>query len=142
VTNSAVKLSVTAAGLYLLVGMVIGVVKYLTTMRSPEHRAPVYIDIAHRAAFFYSFAALVMAKLVEHNSFSVPILLAATILVLLFFTLTVAGYLTEGLKNQTDNIFRERNLVTTWFMYCLIVGEIGGYVVILTGFLLQAFEVR
>jgi hypothetical protein len=30
-------------------------------------RPPVYVDIAHRAAFLYSFAMLVIAKLMEFN---------------------------------------------------------------------------
>ena len=46
----AVRLALAASGLYLLAGMLIGIVKYRRIMTSPEHRAPVYIDIAHRAA--------------------------------------------------------------------------------------------
>jgi len=49
--------------------MLIGVVKYRRMMESAEHQAPVYIDIAHRAAFFYSFAALVMVRLLEKMLF-------------------------------------------------------------------------
>ena len=53
-------------------------------MLSAEHRAPVYIDIAHRAAFLYSFAALVIAELLEHNAFADAVLLPATLAVLIF----------------------------------------------------------
>ena len=62
----AVKIALLASGLFLLSGMVTGVWKYARTMSSPEHRAPVYVDIAHRASFFYSFASLVIAKLIEY----------------------------------------------------------------------------
>ncbi len=135
----AVRISLAASGLYLLAGMLIGVVKYWKTMRSSEHRAPVYIDIAHRAAFMYSFAALVMAKLLEHSTLTTRVQLGALGLVLLFFTITIAGYFAEGLRDRTDNLFRERNFTTTWYMYLLIAGEIGGLAVILWGFLRAQF---
>lgn len=133
--STAVKISLAASGLYLLVGMLFGVVKYTKTMRSPEHRAPVYIDIAHRAAFMYSFAALVMAKLLEYSPYPRRVQLGALGLVLLFFTLTIFGYFAAGLRDRTDNLFRERNFTTTWYMYLLIAGEIGGLAVILWGFI-------
>jgi len=94
-----------------------------------------YIDIAHRAAFLYSFAMLVIAKLLEYNPYSERIQLAAMGAVLTFLALTVFGYLMNGFKNETDNIFRKRTFVTTWYMYFLIVGEIGGLSVIVWGFI-------
>jgi hypothetical protein len=135
----AVKISLAAAGLYLLTGMLLGVVKYRRIMTSAEHRAPVYIDIAHRAAFMYSFAALVMAELLRYSPYAERVQLGATGLVLLFFTLTITGYAAHGLRDDTQNIFAERNLTTTWFMYLLIAGEVGGLSVILWGFLSTQF---
>lgn len=135
----AVKISLAASGFYLLLGMLFGVVKYRALMRSAEHRAPVYIDIAHRAAFMYSFAALVMAKLLEYSPYAERVQVGALGLVLGFFTITVFGYFAEGLKDRTDNLFRERNFTTTWYMYLLIAGEIGGLAVILWGFLSTQF---
>ena len=137
--NISVKISLAAAGFYLLAGMIIGVIKYRKMMRSAEHRAPVYIDIAHRAAFLYSFAALVMAKLLEENAFVEITLIPATIIVLIFFSLTILGYLTTGLKDKTENLFRERNFTTTWFIYALIAAEIGGFIIIFFGFLTKIF---
>jgi hypothetical protein len=61
--------------------------------------------------------------------------LGAAGLVLAFLVLTVAGYLAHGLKEDTDNLFRERSFTTTWYMYMLIVGEIGGLSVIIWGFI-------
>ncbi|MCA1594288.1 MAG: hypothetical protein LC754_17005 [Acidobacteria bacterium] len=135
----AVKITLAASGFYLLTGMLIGVLKYRGIMTSAEHRAPVYVDIAHRAAFMYSFAALVMAKLLEYSPYSARVQLGATGLVLLFFMLTLFGYLSHGIKDDTDNIFTERNFTTTWYMYLLIAGEIGGLTVILWGFLSTQF---
>ena len=130
----AVKVTLAASGLYLLAGMLIGVVKYRRMVSSPEHRAPVYVDIAHRAAFMYSFAALVMAELLRYSPYSERVQLGASGLVLLYFTTTVSGYLAHGLRDDTDNIFRERNFTTTWYMYTLIAAEVGGLAVILWGF--------
>lgn len=137
--NFAVKISLAAAGFYLLAGMLIGVVKYRWTMRSAEHRAPVYIDIAHRAAFLYSFAALVIAALLKHNAFADTVLLPATLAVLTFFSLTILGYLLTGLRDETENLFSKRNFLTTWFMYALIAAEIGGFTIIFAGFLIRTF---
>ncbi len=134
----SVKISLALAGIYLLAGMLIGVVKYRMTMLSVEHKAPVYIDIAHRAAFMYSFAALVIAELLDKNALPNAVLLPATLAVLTFFGLTILGYLFTGLKNKSDNIVSEKNLSTTWFMYLLIASEITGLIVILAGFLTYA----
>lgn len=131
----AIKISLLASGLFLLAGMLIGVLKYRRTMTSPEHRAPVYVDIAHRAAFLYSFAMLVIAKLLEFSPYSMRVQVSAVSVVLVFFALSVFGYLMEGIKNVTDNLFRERSFTTTWYMYMLIAGEIGGLSVILWGFI-------
>ncbi|HEX8843716.1 MAG TPA: hypothetical protein VF791_03680 [Pyrinomonadaceae bacterium] len=132
--SPAIKISLLASGIFLLAGMLIGVLKYQRIMTSPEHRAPVYVDIAHRAAFLYSFAMLVIAKLLEYSPYSTKVQVGAVAIVLTFLVLTVLGYLAEGLKNVTDNMFRQRNFTTTWYMYLLIAGEIGGFSVILWGF--------
>jgi hypothetical protein len=131
----AIKISLLSSGLFLLAGMLIGILKYQRIMTSQEHRAPVYVDIAHRAAFLYSFAMLVIAKLLEFNPYSTKIQVGAVAAVLAFLTLTVLGYLRHGIMDDTDNLFRERNFTTTFYMYLLIVGEVGGLSVILWGFI-------
>ncbi|MFL6229750.1 MAG: hypothetical protein ACJ741_13345 [Pyrinomonadaceae bacterium] len=132
--NLAIKLSLAASGTFLLVGMLLGVVKYRRIMESPAHRAPAYIDIAHRASLLYSFAALVIAKLSEYSPYSSTVQLVAAGVPLLFFALTIVGYSTHGFRDDTDNMFAERNFITTYFMYALIAGEIGGMTVVLWGF--------
>lgn len=131
----AIKLSLLASGLFLLSGMLTGVMKYRRTMQSLDHRAPVYIDIAHRASLLYSFAALVMAKLLEYSPYSERVQILAAALPLAFFAITIVGYFVFGLLNTTDNIFQKRGFITTWYMYALIAGEIGGFAVILWGFI-------
>jgi hypothetical protein len=130
----AIKLSLAASGAFLLAGMLLGVVKYRRIMTTAAHRAPTYVDIAHRAALLYSFAALVIARLLEFSPYSERVQLAAAGVPLLFFALTITGYATHGLRDDTENLFASRNFITTWFMYALIAGEIGGTVVVLWGF--------
>ncbi|HEX8249674.1 MAG TPA: hypothetical protein VF599_15965 [Pyrinomonadaceae bacterium] len=137
--NIAVKISLLSSGLFLLLGMLIGIIKYRRMMTSSEHTAPVYIDIAHRVAFLYSFAMLVVARLLEYNPYSDAFQLGAVGVLLVFFITTVGGHLANGLKNETDNIFRERTFSTTWYMYLLIAGHIGGLSFILWGFVSTQF---
>jgi hypothetical protein len=135
----SIKIALLASGLFLLSGMLTGVWKYAKIISSPAHQAPVYVDIAHRASFFYSFASLVIAKLIEFSPFShgqQAILVAVPIL---YFILTVIGYIREGFLDRTDNLFAERNFVTTWFMYGLIAGEIGAFLLVLGGFIYTQF---
>jgi hypothetical protein len=133
--NIAIKLSLAASGAFLLVGMLLGIVKYRRIMSSAEHRAPVYIDIAHRASFLYSFATLVIARLLEFSPYSTTVQLVAAGVPIIFFALTITGYATHGFRDDTENLFAERNFITTWFMYALIAGEIGGMIVVLWGFI-------
>ncbi len=135
----AVKIALFASGLFLLSGLLTGVCKYAKTMRSAEHRAPVYVDIAHRASFFYSFASLVIAKLIEFSPFDQFQQTVIVAVPLLYFGLTVAGYIREGFLNRTENMFAERNFVTVWFMYGLIAGEIGAFLLIFGGFIYTQF---
>jgi hypothetical protein len=135
----AAKIALLFSGLFLLAGMLTGVWKYARIMSSPEHRAPVYVDIAHRASFFYSFASLVIAALISFSPFGQTWQLASVALPLGYFALTVIGYVREGFLDRTENMFAERNMVTTWFMYGLIAGEIGGFSLILGGFIYTQF---
>jgi len=138
----AVKISLLASGLFLLSGMLTGVWKYRKIMGSPEHRAPAYVDIAHRTSFFYSFASLVIAALVNFSPFGEFWQVIIIAVPLAFFALTVAGYIREGILDRTENMFGERNFVTVWFMYGLIAGEIIGFLFVLGGFVYTQFFVN
>lgn len=135
----AIKISLLVSGLFLLNGMLTGIWKYSHIMKSENHQAPVYVDIAHRASFFYSFACLVIAKLMEFSPFSNFWQILIVAVPLIYFILSVVGYMKLGYLNRTDNQFTERNFITTWFMYGLIAGEIGGFVMILGGFIYTQF---
>lgn len=135
----AIKISLLASGLFLLIGMLIGIVKHQQMLKSPGHNAPAYIDIAHRAAFLYSFAMLVIAKLLEYSPYSETVQLVSMGSVLTFLSVTIVGYFATGMMNKTDNLFRHRDFRTTWYVYMLTVGEIGGLAVIVWGFISSQF---
>lgn len=137
--NTAVKISLLVSGLFLLNGMLTGVWKYAKIMSSPEHKAPAYVDIAHRASFFYSFASLVIAKFLEFSPFSNFWQTIIVAFPLSYFVLTIVGYMKEGVLERTENMFATRNFITTWFMYGLIAAEIGGMILILGGFVYTQF---
>jgi hypothetical protein len=48
--SPAARLALTASGFFLLSGLATGVWKYRRIMTSPEHRAPVYVDIENQLA--------------------------------------------------------------------------------------------
>ena len=133
--SPAETLALAASGLFLLTGLVTGAWKYRRIMTSPDHRAPVYVDIAHRAALLYSFAALVIARFVELSPYSPAVRLAAAGVPLALFGVTIGTYIVLGYRNTTDNQFRERTHFTTWGMVVLITGEVGGFSVLFFGFL-------
>ncbi len=137
--NLSIKIALLVSGIFLLSGMLTGIWKYAKIMSSEKHQAPVYVDIAHRASFFYSFASLVLAKLLEFSPFGVFWQTVIVAFPLVYFLLSVAGYIKEGYLNRTENMFTERNFITTWFMYGLIASEIGGFVLILGGFIYTQF---
>ena len=137
--NLAIKVTLLWSGLFLLAGMLIGIVKHQRMLKSDDHMAPAYIDIAHRAAFLYSFAMLVIAKLLEYSPYSVAVQLTAAGLLIAFMSVTIVGYFTHGFINKTDNLFRHRNFSTTWYVYLLTVGEIVGLSIILWGFISTQF---
>lgn len=135
----SVKISLLFSGLFLLSGMVTGVWKYSKIMSSPKHEAPVYVDIAHRASFFYSFASLVIAGLIYFSPFSGFWQVVIVAVPLFYFVLAVAAYVKEGFLERTDNMFEERDFSTVWIMYSLIAGEILGVLFILGGFIFTQF---
>jgi hypothetical protein len=133
--NIAVKITLAASGIFILVGMIGGVLKYRSIMSSPNHKAPRYIDLAHRAPFLYSCAALVMAELLKFSPYSVPVQLVITGVPLFFFAVAIGQYFKLGLENKVTNQFKERNFQTTWGMLFLKIGQLGGVGAIVWGFL-------
>ena len=123
-----------AAGLMFIWALLLGIVKYRQMATSPEALAHPYTDTAHRAALLYSFAILLIAAFTELSGWSEAVDAVAAFAVIAFFVFAVAGYMVHGLRRDTDNQFRDPVPGTHAFMWALIVTEIGGFAVLLAGF--------
>ena len=118
------------AGVFFAVALFLGVWKWRQMMASPDHRAHPYVDIGHRAALMYSFAAMLLAVFASLSAFGPEVDLVATAVPLFYFAVAIGTYIVHALRAQTDNQFAERNFVTTWGTALLAVGEIGGFLVL------------
>ncbi len=128
------KITLLAAGLIFLLALVLGVWKYRQIMASDDHRAHPYVDIAHRAALLYSFATLLIAVFVELSAWPAWVNLTAAMVVVFFFVAAIASYISHGARRDTVNQFENPDRTTVVSMALLIAGEIGGFAVILAGF--------
>jgi hypothetical protein len=128
------KLTLLAAGLIFLLALVLGVWKYRQIMASDDHRAHPYVDIAHRAALLYSFATLLIAVFVQYSAWPTWVNLTAAMVVVFFFVGAIAAYIEHGARRDTVNQFENPARGTGLAMTSLIAGEIGGFSVILAGF--------
>ncbi len=100
-----------------------------------DHLAHPYVDTAHRAALLYSFALLLVATFVELSGWGVALNLAAAGAMAFYFFFAVAGYAVHGWRRDTDNQFRDPVRGTHALMVALIVTEIGGWLILVAGFL-------
>jgi preprotein translocase subunit SecG len=134
-----VKITLLAAGLIFLLALVLGVWKYRQIMVAEDHRAHVYVDIAHRAALLYSFATLLIAAFVEFSAWPAWVNLTAAMVAVFFFVAAILSYIGHGLRRDTENQFEKPDSLLTATMVALIVGEIGGFAVLLAGFIVGQF---
>jgi hypothetical protein len=129
------KITLLTAGLIFLLALVLGVWKYRQIMVADDHRAHPYVDIAHRAALLYSFATLLIAVFVELSAWPAWVNLTAAMIVVFFFVAAIVGYISHGLRRDTVNQFESPDRALLVAMALLIVGEIGGFGVLLAGFI-------
>lgn len=125
-----------------MAGLLFGAWKYIHIHTSDKAQAPVYVDIAHRAALMYAFACLIIERFVELSRLSETVETAAVLAQVVFFALAVLTYAIHGLLKDTDNqLERPHRLgavhLPGWtivaFMGALMVGEIGGFAVLFWG---------
>jgi amino acid transporter len=124
-----------AAAAMFLWALLLGVMKYRQIVESEESVAHPYVDMAHRAALLYSFALLLVATFVELSGWGTLVNLLAAGAMALYFFAAVAGYMLHGWRRDTDNQFRDPVAGTHAFMVNLILAEIGGWLVLVAGFL-------
>jgi hypothetical protein len=133
------RITLLAAGLIFLLALVLGVWKYRQIMAAPDHRAHPYVDIAHRAALLYSFATLLLAVFVELSAWPAWVNLTAAVVVVFFFVGAILQYIVHGLRRDTVNQFESPGQALRVAMVLLIGGEIGGFGVLLAGFVAGQF---
>ena len=125
-----------AAGLIFIWALLLGVWKYRQMAASPDGLAHPYVDTAHRAALLYSFATLLVATFVELSGWSEAVDAVAAFGVIFYFSAAIAVYTWQGTRRATDNQFRSGDEPAGLhaFMWALIATEIGGFSVLLAGF--------
>ena len=128
------RLTLLAAGLIFLLALALGVWKYRQMATSESHQAHPYVDIAHRAALLYSFATLLIAAFVELSGWPTWVNLTAAMVVVTFFVIAIVTYIGHGIKRDTTNQFADPDRGLHAGMLALIVAEIGGFAVLLAGF--------
>ncbi len=130
------KITLLAAGLIFLLALVLGVWKYRQIMAADDHRAHPYVDIAHRAALLYSFATLLIAVFVELSAWPAWVNLTAAGVVVFFFVARHPQlHQPRGAARHRQPIRKPRPRHRVRSMALLIAGEIGGFGVLLAGFI-------
>ncbi|HEX7740517.1 MAG TPA: hypothetical protein VF426_12805 [Marmoricola sp.] len=123
------------AGIVFTWALALGVQKYVQIIRSADGSAHTYTDIAHRAALLYSFALVLIAAFAELSDWPWQVDLAAGLVEVFFFASAIGSYQWHGLRKDTENQMHPATPSMRLFMAALIVGEIGGFLVLLAGFL-------
>lgn len=101
---------------------------------NPDHLAHPYVDIAHRAALMYSFATLLVAVFVQLSAWPAWVNLTAAMVLVFFFVVAIAAYIQHGFRQDTTNQFEHPSGSLHAGMLALILGEVGGFLVLLAGF--------
>lgn len=124
-----------AAGVIFMLALALGIWKYQQMATAPDHVAHPYVDIAHRAALLYSFATLLVAVFVELSAWPVWANLSAAMVVVFFFVAAILSYIVHGALRDTTNQFQHPGPGLHVGMVLLIIGEMGGFGVLLAGFI-------
>lgn len=117
--------------------------KYQQIMIHPDARAPVYVEMGHRASLLYSFACVLLGALIERSAWVDLVNLWAAVIMVVFFAVTILSYVVHGALRDTENQFSRPHRLGNrtvpapfmqTFMTLLMLAEIGGFLVILSGF--------
>lgn len=139
VLGTATVITLFAAGLIFLLALILGIWKYRQMAVNPDHLAHPYVDIAHRAALMYSFSTLLVAVFVQLSAWPVWVNLTAAMILVFFFVVAIAAYIQHGLRQDTTNQFEHPSGGLHAGMVALILGEVGGFLVLLSGFVVAQF---
>ena len=123
-----------AAGMFLW-ALLLGVWKYRQMATAENHLAHPYVETAHRAGLLYSFALLLIATFVQLSGWSELVNLLSAGAMAFYFYAAVGSYALHAWRRDTDNQFHDPVPGTHVLMITLIVAEIGGWLVLVAGFL-------
>ncbi|RZG75014.1 hypothetical protein [Acinetobacter sp. WCHAc060025] len=144
----AVKLALLFSGIFLFVGMLTGVWKYVQISQSELARAHYYVDIAHRSSLLYAPATLILAVMAYFSSWSEKVNLFFIITNLIFFSFSIASYVLHGWLKDTSNQFKQPHqlgkiqlpkIILRIAMILLVIGEIGATAGLLLGMYVGLF---
>lgn len=144
----AVKLALLFSGIFLFVGMLTGVWKYVQISQSELARAHYYVDIAHRSSLLYAPATLILAVMAYFSSWSEKVNLFFIITNLIFFSFSIASYVLHGWLKDTSNQFKQPHqlgkiqlpkIILRIAMILLVIGEIGATAGLLLGMYIGLF---
>ena len=144
----SVRLALLFSGIYLFVGMLTGVWKYVQISRSEIARAHYYVDIAHRSSLLYAPATLILAIMAFFSSWSESTNLFFILINLIFFSFSIASYVLHGWLKDTNNQFKQPHqlgkmqlpkMILRFAMILLVIGEIGATGGLLLGMFNQLF---
>ncbi|WP_305095100.1 hypothetical protein [Prescottella sp. R16] len=117
-----------------LLALGLGVWKYRQMVTSDDHLAHPYVDIAHRSALLYAFATLLVAVFVELSAWPTWVDATAAAVLVFFFLVAIVSYIVHGALRDTTNQFERPDRGMHVAMVVLIAGEMGGFAVLLAGF--------
>ncbi|KAF9936920.1 hypothetical protein BGZ67_001885 [Mortierella alpina] len=147
----SVALNLALGGYHLMVGLVLGIVKYYQIHTSPSFTAHPYISTAHRASLMYGFASVQLAGMALFSAWSERTNVMATVSAQMFFALAVVMYAVHGLLRDTTNQLKQpHKLGSKWtlppwlirsFMVALILAEVVGCGVLGAGMLRTVVDV-
>ncbi len=144
----AVKLALLFSGIFLFVGMLTGVWKYVQISQSELARAHYYVDIAHRSSLLYAPATLILAVMAYFSIWSEKVNLFFIITNLIFFSFSIASYVLHGWLKDTSNQFKQPHqlgkiqlpkIILRIAMILLVIGEIGATAGLLLGMYMGLF---
>lgn len=140
------KIAIASAGVFFLCGLLTGVWKYAQIRRSPRFRAHYYVDIAHRTSLMYSFAALLVAAFAVLSQLPESVEVFAVVAQVAYFGMAIGSYILHGILGDTTNQLQVPHrlgrhyvpqCLMTVFMLSLVAGEIGGFLVLFYGVLVE-----
>ncbi len=144
----SVKLALLFSGIYLFIGMLTGVWKYVQISRSELARAHYYVDIAHRSSLLYAPATLILAVMAYCSSWTETTNLIFIVINLIFFSFSIASYVLHGWLKDTTNQFKEPHqlgaiqlpkIILRMAMVLLVIGEVAATGGLLLGMFNQLF---